>query len=204
VIPTATSSSLTLRLISAEKEDDASSAELPRLTAAMARGDDAAWSKFNGIYGPAVFRHLLALTRGDHALAQEALQQTYLRVAKHVRPCEAEAMFKAWLRTVARSALLDCWRRRSSFTDLLLRRGQEPPELNDPAGDDSLMEKLDQALARLEAADRALLESKYFTGHDVRTLAEQLAITPKAVESRLTRARGALRRELLAALSRHE
>jgi len=192
------------RLIPSEKQGDAAATELRRLTEALARGDDEAWSQFNQTYGPAVFRQLLALTRGDHALAQEALQQTYLRVAKHVRPCETEAMFTAWLRTVARSALLDCWRRRRSFTDLLFRKWQEPPELADPAGDDRLVAELDTALARLDPADRSLLESKYFSGLDVRTLAESLAITPKAVESRLTRARAALRRELLAALHRHE
>lgn len=192
------------RLIPAATTGEAAATDLHRLTAAMARGDDAAWSEFNRIHGPAVFRQLLALTRGDHALAQEALQQTYLRVAKHVRPCEVEVMFKGWLRTVARTALLDCWRRRRSFTDLLLRRWQEPPELSDPAGNDRLMTALESALTRLDAADQALLTAKYFSGLDVRTLAHNLNLTPKAVESRLTRAREALRREILTALQSHE
>lgn len=170
----------------------------------MGRGNDEAWTQFNRTYGPGLFRQLVALTRGDHDLANEALQRTYLRVAKHVRPCESEAMFKAWLRTVARSALLDCWRRRRSFTDLLFRKWQEPAELADPAGDERLVTELDAALGRLDPADRSLLESKYFSGLDVRTLAENLVLTPKAVESRLTRARAALRQELLAALQRHE
>jgi len=192
------------RLIPAEKEGETSAADLGRLTVALARGDDDAWLEFHRTYGPHLFRQLLALTRGDHDLAKEALQRTYLRVAKHVRPCDVEPMFKAWLRTVARSALLDCWRRRRSFTDLLFRKWQEPPELADPAADDRLMDEFDAALARLDTADRSLLEQKYFSGLEVRTLAGQLAITPKAVESRLTRAREALRRELIAALQRHE
>lgn len=201
--PTA-STSFVSPLIPAQQEREESAAELRRLTTALARGDDEAWSQFNRTYGPAVFRQLLALTRGDHDLAKEALQRTYLRVAKNVRPCAAEAMFKAWLRTVARTALQDCWRRRRSFTDLLFRKYQEPTELADPAGDDRMMVELDAALARLDTADRALLEAKYFSGQEVRALAEQLAVTPKAVESRLTRAREALRRELLIALQRHE
>jgi RNA polymerase sigma factor (sigma-70 family) len=193
-----------MRLIPAEKQGEASAADLGRLTLALARGDDDAWLEFHRVYGPSIFRQLLALTRGDHDLAKDALQQTYLRVAKYVRPCDAEPMFKAWLRTVARSALLDCWRRHRSFTELLFRKRQEPAELSDPSRDDRLMGELDQALARLDSTDRVLLEGKYFTGTDVRTLADQLAITPKAVESRLTRAREALRRELVAALHRHE
>ena len=178
--------------------------DLRRLTTAMARGEDIAWAQFHRDFGPAIFRQLLALTRGDHDLAKEALQRTYLRIAKHVRPCDTEAMFKAWLRTVARTALQDCWRRQRSFTDLLFRKRQEPPELADPSHDDRLMTELDAALARLDADDQALLEAKYFSGLDVRTLAYNLSLTPKAVESRLTRARAALRQELLTALRRHE
>ena len=200
----AATAALLSRLISTEKQGDTPAADLSRFTTALGRGDDAVWLEFHRTYGPAIFRQLLALTPGDHDLAKEALQCTYLRVAKHVRPCESEAMFKAWLRTVARSALLDCWRRRRSFTDLLFRRQQEPPELSDPAGDDRLMEELDAALARLDPTERALLESKYLSDLQVRTLAEQLAVTPKAIESRLTRARESLRRELLAALQRDE
>lgn len=188
----------------ADSSREASAGDLRRMTTAMACGDDAAWADFNRIYGPAIFRHLLALTRGDDNLAKEALQQTYLRVARHVRTCEAEVMFRSWLRTVARTALLDCYRRRRSFADLIFRRQQQPPELADPAHDERLMTELDQALLRLDAGDQALLEAKYFAGLDVRTLANNLRLTPKAVESRLTRAREALRRELIAALQRHE
>jgi RNA polymerase sigma-70 factor (ECF subfamily) len=191
-------------LISVDREGAMPNSELRRLTQAMARGDDEAWSQFHRAHGATIFRQLLALTRGDHDLAKEALQRTYLRIAKHVRLCESEVMFKSWVATVARTALLDCWRRRRSFADLLFRKRQEPLELLDPTADDRLTDQLDQALSRIESADRALLEAKYFSGCDVRTLAKQLALTPKAVESRLTRAREALRRELLAALRRHE
>lgn len=203
MIPAATAA-FPPRLIPAEKTSEAAAVDLRRLTTAMARGEDIAWAQFHRDFGPAIFRQLLALTRGDHDLAKEALQRTYLRIAKHVRPCDTEAMFKAWLRTVARTALQDCWRRQRSFTDLLFRKRQEPPELADPSHDDRLMTELDAALARLDADDQALLEAKYFSGLDVRTLAYNLSLTPKAVESRLTRARAALRQELLTALRRHE
>lgn len=203
MIPAVTAA-LPPRLIPADTASEATVADLRRLTAEMARGTDAAWLRFHREFGPAIFRQLLALTRGDHDLAQEAMQRTYLRVAKHVRPCETEVMFKTWLRTVARTALRDCWRRQRSFTDLLFRKRQEPPELAEPAEDDRLMSELDDALARLDAADQSLLTAKYFSGLEVRALADRLGITAKAVESRLTRAREALRAELLTALRRHE
>lgn len=180
---------------------------LRELTAALARGDDQAWHRFHREYGPRLFRSLLGATRGDYALASDALQQAYLRIARHVRPCDAEAMFTAWLRVVTRTALSDCRRRRTSFWQLLTRRRDDPADAeytDDAADDERLQASLATALAALEPEDRALLEEKYFSGATVKYLAEKFGVSPKAIESRLTRARTALRRHLLAALARHE
>ena len=180
---------------------------LRELTTGLARGNDAAWFQFHRDYGPEIFRRLLAATRGDHDLASEALQQTYLRIARYARPCDIAPMFASWLRVVANSALNDCRRRRHTFWDLLRRNHEataSDAELSTDANDDMFSGALDHALAQLTEADRALLEQKYFQGDDVRTLATRLDVTPKAVESRLTRARAELRRLLVASLKHHE
>lgn len=197
--------SLNASLLAARMEHTSPAAPLVALTAGLARGDDAAWAQFHREYGPAIFRQLLGATHGDHDLASEALQQTYLRVAKHARPCDCERMFWGWLRVVARTALSDCRRRRLRFWQLLNRRGAEPggPVAHEGA-DERVQTALDAALASLNPAERALLEAKYFSGTDVRSIAEQLGLSPKAVESRLTRARAELRRRLITTLARHE
>jgi RNA polymerase sigma factor (sigma-70 family) len=178
---------------------------LRELTAGLARGDDAAWAQFHRDYGPGIFRQLLAATRGDYDLASESLQQTYLRIARHARPCESAAMFGSWLRTVTRSALSDCRRRRRSFWMLLSRRQSDPSDEADYASnEDRLLVALESALAAIGPDARRLLESKYLLGSDVRMLALHLAISEKAVESRLTRARAELRERLLANLPDHE
>lgn len=200
-----TSGALNASLLGAPAVPAVDPAPLQALTTALARGDDAAWQQFHRDYGPRIFRQLLALARGDHDLASEALQQTYLRVARHARPCACEPMFNAWLRTVARTALSDCGRRRAGFWQLLRRHGADPSGAGtDDEADERLQAAVDRALTELDATDRALLESKYLAGQPVRALAEQLAISPKAVESRLTRARAALRSRVLRALSRHD
>jgi RNA polymerase sigma factor (sigma-70 family) len=179
---------------------------LAQLTAGLARGDDAAWVEFHRDFGPGLFRYLLGATRGDYDLAGEALQQTYLRVARYARPCDSAPMFGSWLRVVAGSVLNDCRRRRKSFWNLLHRpeARNEESAIDGDADAELLFTALDAALAQLSAADRSLLEEKYLAGSDVRTLAGRLGVTPKAVESRLTRARAELRRHLIAALPRHE
>ena len=114
-------------------------------------------------------------------------------------------MFLAWLRIVSRTALSDCRRRRQSFWSLLHRRHDDPTD-RDAADDDDgrLQAALESALEKLDADDRALLEAKYFSGADVRSIAAQLGVSPKAIESRLTRARAELRGHLVTALARHE
>src|SRR5438874_10404941 len=175
------------------------------LTMGLLRGDDGAWSQFHRDYGPRIFRQLLAATRGDHDLAREALQQAYLRIARYARPCAIEGMFIAWLRTVARTALSDCRRRRQTFWQMLQRRRDDPTATESASEDEErLQAALDYALLQLDPADRELLEAKYFSGLAVAEIAARMALSPKAVESRLTRARAELRRHLLSLLSPHE
>ncbi len=191
-------------LLAARMEQVSAPSPLVELTSGLARGDDAAWAEFHRDYGPRIFRQLLAASWGNHDLASEALQQTYLRIARHARPCDSAPMFAAWLRVVARSALNDCRRRRRSFWQLLNRRAFDPTDLDSSTEqEDQLLATLDAVLATLDPDDRALLEAKYFSGTDVRTLAERLAISQKAAESRLTRARAELRKRLIAALPHH-
>jgi len=191
--------------LASDPKDGAGQSPLGELTANLAAGSDAAWSQFHRDHGPGIFRQLLAASRGDHHLASEALQQTYLRVAKNVKTCDSEAMFSGWLRIVARSALNDCLRRRWSWGKLLNRRAVEPEGPEGQTADEvSLLSALDSALAQIAPEDRALLKSKYFAGADVNSIAEQLSISPKAAESRLTRARSQLRRLLEAVLKSND
>ncbi len=199
----AVASPLNAARYAARMDSAAASASLHDLTAALARGDDAAWAEFHRDFGPAIFRYLLGGTRGDYDLAAEALQQAYLRVARYVRASEDRPRFEGWLRTLASSALNDCRRRRQSFWQLLRHAAPLAGDAPPPA-DQHVFAAVDEALAQLDPADRALLGQKYFSGANVRALAAQMQLTPKAVESRLTRARAALRHQLTTALSRHE
>jgi RNA polymerase sigma factor (sigma-70 family) len=186
-------------------EQNAPHSPLLELTTRLARGDDPAWRDFHRDYGPGIFRQLLALTAGDHDLATEVLQQTYLRIARYVRPCSSAPMFTAWLRVVARTALHDSRRRHVCFWSLLRRRHADPTDKpTNESDEEHTGVALDAALASLAHEDRSLLEAKYFSGLKIQVIAKNLGLSPKAVESRLTRARAELRHHILTALHRHE
>ena len=78
------------------------------------------------------------------------------------------------------------------------------PDCAEPRELDSLLEeKLEAALGAMEPDERQLLEWFYFDHVSHKEIAARLGATPKAVSSRLERARARLRSQLTTLLS-HE
>lgn len=181
------------------EDEQAAAAQLRELTRNLRRGNNAAWEQFHREFGPSIFRRLLGMTHGDHHLAEEALQHTYLRVARYVRPTDDAQRFASWIATVTRSAAADCFRSRNRFWSVLRRNSAEPALTND--SDTAVHAALEIALSQIERHDRALLNAKYLAGKSVHAIAEELSTSAKAIESRLTRARAALRTKILSVLA---
>jgi RNA polymerase sigma-70 factor (ECF subfamily) len=180
--------------------------EVMRVTAAMARGEDAAFRQFFAAYFDRLFRYLLVVSGGREDVTREALQGALIRVARHVRPFSTEAAFWSWLTVLARSALIDEERKHlryrrnlESFADSsALHPSRAPPE------DRHLEQLLESALADLSGEDRRLIEDKYLEHRTVHELAEASGSSEKAIESRLTRIRRRLREVVLDRLQRLE
>src|SRR5688572_25784353 len=64
-------------------------ADVPALTARLARGDEAAFQEFYDRYFNRLLRYLLVVARGDEELVRDALQLTFVRVARHVRKMDS-------------------------------------------------------------------------------------------------------------------
>lgn len=175
-------------------------------TAALRRGDDPAWREFHSAYWPRLFRYHLVLSRGNEATAQEAAHQTFLRAVRHIREFDSEAVLWGWLTALARSVAVDEIRRQTrqrSLLDRFFHRQSSANGTPQADADERLLALLEAHLAALPEAERTLIERKYLAGESVRDLAASLAITEKAVDSRLVRARHQLRQSVLAAL-RHD
>jgi RNA polymerase sigma-70 factor (ECF subfamily) len=192
------------------EEASSQSSDISTLTRQMARGDEMAWREFDRHYFCRLLRYLLVLTGGRQEAAQEALQSTFLRVARHIRPFASEAVFWSWLTVVARTSLVDEQRKRARYFGLLdrflQRRRMEGPTATEPPGAGAkldLLELIERNLAALPEEERALLERKYFSRQTVKTIAEETAATEGAIESRLVRIRRKLHDAILAQLN-HE
>ena len=170
------------------------------LTRRLTAGEEKAFAEFHERYFDRLYQFLLVVTRGQEQEAQEALQQTLLRVVRYARTFETEDAFWGWLKVVARSAARDAGRKQQRYWALLNRFAlwrRNGASESVPDADNPLRESLDASLSELDPADRALIESKYIDGRSVRELSSQTGITEKAMESRLLRLRRGLRQNLL-------
>ncbi len=163
-----------------------------RLASAVARGDEAAFRELYDAYQQRLFRFALVLGRGDDTLAHETVQSVFLTAAAKLRPVENEEHLWNWLARVARQNLAKYWRQQERDAPMISMA--EVPNCAESGSADSDLEKnLDAALLTMEASERKLIEWFYLDGLSQKDIAEKLGLTPKAVSSRLERARARLR-----------
>jgi len=165
------------------------------LTERLAKGEEEAFREFHRLYFTRLHHYLVAVSRGDEAQAQEALQETFLRVARQSRVFESEEVFWGWLRAVARNAARDANRKQRRYFSMLERFTRRVEV--DAGADLSLAELLEESVGELPPEERRLIEGKYLEGESVRRLSELEGLTEKAVESRLLRLRRQLRERIL-------
>ena len=172
-----------------------------RLAAAVARGDEAAFRELYDRYHDRLFRLALVLGHGDEPLAGETAQSVFVTAAAKLRCVESEAHLWHWLARVTRQQLARA--RRQQQDDTVIGVAELPDCTPEHELDSVLEENLDAALLTLAGDERQLLEWFYFDKLSHKEIAAQLRATPKAVSSRLERARARLRAVLMRTLS-HE
>ncbi|HWV99760.1 MAG TPA: sigma-70 family RNA polymerase sigma factor [Candidatus Acidoferrum sp.] len=200
---TITSALLTVRLTATKTVEESPRAHAPdsifALSRGLAAGDERAFHEFHQRYFDRLYRFLLVVARGREDEAQEALQQTFLRVLRYAREFDSEEAFWCWLKVLARSATRDAARKQHRYLALLQAfalRWNAPIEPA-PFEEDYLEQALQECLEELDPAERQLVQGKYVDGLTVKELAAQAGLTGKAVESRLLRLRQQLRQRTL-------
>lgn len=176
--------------------------EARRLVTAIGRGDEAAFRELYDRYQERLFKLALVLGHGDEQLAGDIVQSVFVTAAAKLRHVESEEHLWNWLARVARQQIAKT--RRQRHHDATVVGMAELPECAHAREPDSVLEEnLDAALLLIEADDRQLIEWFYFDGLSHHEIASHLGATPKAVSSRLERARARLRAILKHTLS-HE
>jgi RNA polymerase sigma-70 factor (ECF subfamily) len=159
------------------------------------RATISSWGDFSDSYRytmPIVYRYLYRGTAGDVQLAEDLTQATFEIAVRAFGQGHREALEPAWLQTVARSRLIDHYRRsQREKTKLALIARRRRHDVGLP-GEISAAEAR-AALEALCAQHRLALVLRYLDDLTVAEVARVLGKSLRATESLLVRARAALR-----------
>lgn len=183
---------------SGPSREDFTFEDVPRLSAGLKRGDEAAFAWLHNAWSGRIRQYCFALAAGDATLAGEIAQATWLRLVRHIRVLESEAALWNWIACGARHAATDLRRTGGRYQRALGRFAdwwRPNTETRDAAQD--LHAALESALAILSDEERLLIEGRYFNDASLEDIARQIDLTTRAVEGRLARLRVRLR-ELIA------
>jgi len=135
-----------------------------------------------------LYGYVAKRTGGNKALTEDIVQESYLRALDNWKHRAAPDVPLAWLRQVSRNILIDYLRRKKWDA------GAGPAGTEGLAAADEFESlELFLAIASLGRRKARALEAFYFDGLSVREIAAEMAITDRAVEGLLRRARGSLR-----------
>lgn len=170
----------------------------------LRRGDATAFDRVFAAYRKRLYGYLVRMTR-RRDVAEDLLQETFLRLAQHAKRLDADTRLGAYLFTVAHRLVVS-WARAQGVRAQLA--GDLPPRSEGTSPDRSPLEALsdNQAQAALERAFDALppayREVALLVGVEglaPTEVAQILGQKPEAIRQRLARART----QLAAALGEH-
>lgn len=155
------------------------------------RGEKPDMNRLIAEYGTGLLR-LCCLYLRNRAQAEDAVQDTFIRVYEKYGSFEGRSSEKTWITAIAvnvcRNYLRSPWRRRNMGEAGLYLVEQAPPELPDGT--------VVGAVMKLPAKYREAVLLAYYQELKPREIAEMLGIPPPTVATRLRRARQMLREEL--------
>jgi RNA polymerase sigma-70 factor (ECF subfamily) len=167
----------------------------------LRRGDEAAFDAVYDGFNRRLFTFLLRLAR-RRDVAEDLLEETWLRFVKHTHRLNEDTRLGPWLFTVARNLHVSWVRSRlleDSATGGLTAFwpcGADRPSPFETTAARELERRIEHALASLPAASREVLLLVGVAGFDHSDAADVCGITPEALRQRLHRARAQLTRAL--------
>lgn len=148
-------------------------------------------------HGP-IWQYVRRLSDDDD-VAQDIVQDIWLRVLRGIGGLRDPAKLRAWLFGIAHRTWIDTLRKKYAVVVADLDEVDQH-ELSDPTAADELEHELvamEQELSRLPAVEREALTLFYLRELSLHEIAQALDIPIGTVKSRLYRARRMIRRELI-------
>lgn len=138
-----------------------------------------------------LFNYVAKRTRGHRELAEDIVQETYLRALKDWQKKSLPDSPQAWLNRVARNILIDYLRKKKRENrDNIERFSDVSTHLAE-----NKQNSLDMflAISSLGQKKAKVIEAHYYDGKSLKAIAAEMAISYRAVEGYLRRARQSLK-----------
>ncbi|HEY7497542.1 MAG TPA: sigma-70 family RNA polymerase sigma factor [Vicinamibacterales bacterium] len=171
------------------------------LVAGLRDGDAAAFDTVHDAFHTRLFTFLLRLCR-RRDVAEDLVEETWLRLVKHARRLRPDTRLAAWLFTVARRVHVSYVRSRvledSAAVGLIALWPSAVARASpfEAAAASELERRIERALASIPLSSREVLLLVAAAGLDHTDAAAVLGVTPEALRQRLSRARASLARAI--------
>lgn len=147
-------------------------------------GDEAAVKAVYDRYGGPVFALSMSIL-GEHGLAADATQQTFIKAWRAASTYDADRNFAPWIYAIARRTAIDLYRKRARVVV-----SDDVDVVSFPIGLETVWEVFEvrSALDRLPDEERQVVKMSHFDGLTHVEIAERLDIPVGTVKSRSHRA----------------
>lgn len=158
------------------------------------KGSEAALRELIDRYRESLYRLALSLL-SDRAAADDAVQETFIRLWTRARRYNPHYTVSAWLYTICARRCYDELRRRRRHREAV---EQLPLPVADTGSLDSehILSLLQEAMATLPPKQRVVYQLREIEGLDAETTARTLRMTADQVKANLWNARNAVREKL--------
>jgi RNA polymerase sigma-70 factor (ECF subfamily) len=162
-----------------------------QLAARAALGEEAALSQLVERYHGPLLGYLYRLVYGDRALAEDLVQETFVRVLRQ-NSYQASRPFKPWLYAIATNLARDYFRSPKSRENQSLEEDVQLELRDTSPGPEEIIQAADKgrevmlSLKRLGPGYRAVLLLRYYQSLSLQEIAETLGLPLGTVKSRLS------------------
>jgi RNA polymerase sigma factor (sigma-70 family) len=173
--------------------------DVKALTTAIASGDTEAFARFYRTWFDAMYADAVRATGRDEAFCLDVVQDAMMKIIRRMKPMATEGDLSRWLRAVVQSCAYDRLRgeSRRRRREAEAAAGRREPGTRTATDRGDLRERLqwlEQQLRTCDDASVRLLLMRHRFGWTLQQIGVALGIKPGAVDGRLRRLVGGLRR----------
>jgi RNA polymerase sigma-70 factor, ECF subfamily len=163
---------------------------------ACRQGDREAFRQLYDLYKDRVYTIALHFFHGDESLAEDVVQEVFLRLHTRIRQFHGRSEFTTWLYRLVRNVCIDEHRRRKRWVSMDEEGGEPSAGGGDCYSKVELSLAVQDALRDLKPEMRMAVLLRYFEDLSYDEMAEALGCTKGTVASRLNRCHKLLAKKL--------